>query len=494
MVFANRRPRWRALPWLLLPALVAAGCVPFGRVRDDPPGANAHLLIAEVYPNGQAGDGSDQFLRLYNPTDSAVALGGWSVGDAKVRATFPTGAQIGPRQSLFVARDTAGFRKVMSAPPEYVWAIAAGETTPVLNGGAALRFGPASGVAVLRSAGGQAVDVVAYGAPPPASVGGWRGAGVPAPGKGEVIDRARDEAGWTAAAPGGYTLDTDTAADWKQGDMWLDGRVYRPGQTFFGYPTYTVKSLVAYTAPDSAFQTVSAALDGARESIDLNMYDFTVVPLAQKLAAAARRGVKVRMLVEGGSVNGIYDQERYTAQTVAEAGGEVRWILNDPARGYVGRYVYDHAKYAVIDGRTTLMQSENFVRHGTPEDPSFGNRGWGVVVEESALAAYMARVFEADWNPAYGDLVRYTPGTPFGPPAPGFTPETGVLTGAYPHPFPPLTMREPVAVTPILAPDHTLLQAKGIIGLMRSAKQSLLIEQQYIHVYCHVSRSISTRA
>jgi phosphatidylserine/phosphatidylglycerophosphate/cardiolipin synthase-like enzyme len=310
---------------------------------------------------------------------------------------------------------------------------------------------------------------------------------VPAPQPGEVIDRARDEATWTATAPGAYAPDSDTAADWKQGNAWLDGRVLRPGQSFFGYPTFTVQAITLYASPDSSFEQVTAAIDGARASIDLNIYDFTLVPLAEKLAAAVVRGVKVRLLMEAGSGKQLYDQERYMAQLVAEAGGEVRWIVNDPGSGINGRYVYNHAKYAVIDGHITVVQSENMVRHGTPPDPSFGNRGWGAVVEDQSLAAYMSRVFVADWSPLYGDVVPYQPGTPFGPPAPGFVPETGVLAGSYPHPFPPLTLREPVAVTPVLAPDHALLQTKGVIGLMRSARESLLIEQQYIHMNCAYS-------
>ncbi|HWI61264.1 MAG TPA: hypothetical protein VNT75_05490 [Symbiobacteriaceae bacterium] len=133
----------------------------------------------------------------------------------------------------------------------------------------------------------------------------------------------------------------------------------------------------------------------------------------------------------------------------------------------------------------TLVQSENFVRHGTPQDPSFGNRGWGAVVTDADLATYMKRVFEADWNQAYGDLMSYQPGTPYGPPPADFVPETGITSGTYPHPFPLLTVRN-VPVTPILAPDHTLLESRGIIGLMRDARESILIEQQYIHLHCDV--------
>jgi hypothetical protein len=277
---------------------------------------------------------------------------------------------------------------------------------------------------------------------------------VPAPAPGQLLSRARDELTWSDAGPGLYVSDTDTAADWKQGKAWISERILRPGQTQFGEPTFKAASVTAYTSPDNAYATVAAAIDGARQSIDLNIYDFTELSIAQKLAAAVGRGVHVRMIMEAGSAKQLYDQERYMAKVVAEAGGQVRWIADDVSGGMPGRYVYDHAKYFVIDGHLSVIQSENLVRHGTPADPSYGNRGWGAVVDDTGLAAYMKRVFEADWSNAYGDVADYKPGTPFGPPPADFVPDTSPLTGDYPHPFPALTERGPVTVTPMLASQY----------------------------------------
>ncbi|MDF2629683.1 MAG: hypothetical protein K0R39_3514 [Symbiobacteriaceae bacterium] len=474
-----KKDSWRAVAAKVAAAVILlAGCTPGG----GGPAANAHILIAEHFPGGRLADGSDQFIRLYNPTGSSIELAGWSIGDGIVQATFPAGARLGPKQSIYLARNSEGFDAVMGARPQYSWAAGAA-TLPVLAGGEALRFGLSNGTVVLRDAEGEPIDMLAYGAPPPPGAGAWKGAPVPSPLAGEIIDRARDDAAWSALEPGPYRRDTDTAADWKQGSAWVDGRVYRPGQTWFGIPTYRAESVTAYASPDNAYEAVADVIDGARRSIDLNVYDFTQVPIAQKLAAAVRRGVEVRVLMEAGSPRQLYDQERYMAQVVMEAGGQVRWIVNDPAGGAPGRYVYNHAKYIVADGRTTLVQSENFVRHGLSQDPSFGNRGWGAIVTDTSLATYMGRVFEADWSTAYGDVMEYRAGTPYGPPAPGFVPETEVLTGTYPHPFPQFTVRG-VSVTPLLSPEHTLLEAKGIQGLLHSAKESILIEQQYVQVHC----------
>ncbi len=484
MFFASHRSRALPAVFLLLAFLVAA-CGPGNGDPRHPVPANAHLLLAEVYSNGFAVDGSDQFVRLHNPLGQAVDLEGWSVGDTKQRATFPVGARIGPGQALYIARDLAGFQKVMGAPPDYVWAPAGDDKiAPGMKGGVGLLLGRSKGAVILRDSAGAPVDALVYGESASVEVPGWTGPAVPSPIPGEVIDRRREEASWNADHPGFYSRDTDAATDWRQGDTWVDQRVLRPGQTWLSYPTYSAAHATAYASPDNSYRTVSELIDRAQQRIEITLYDFTLVPFAQKLAAAARRGVKVRLLMEAGSFKQLYDAERYAAKLVAEAGGDVRWIVNDPSMGINGRYVYNHAKYGVIDGKVSFIQSENMVRHGVPTNPSFGNRGWGIVLEDAGLAAYLARVFEADWNPAYGDTIPYKPGTPMGPPKDGYVPDTQEPSGRYPHPFPSLEITGPVSVTPVLAPDHSLLDTKGIIGLMRSAKESLLIEQQYIQIHC----------
>lgn len=487
MIRAFWRPRGglhSVLALLLLLSLLAA-CAPpppvdVGKGR---PELNGHMLLAEVYPNGFAPTGEDQFIRLHNPTDRPIALGSWSIGDAHYRATFGPTVQVGPRQSLYLARDAEGFRRVMGALPDYVWTVATpNQGVPVLLGGAGFTLGRDAGLVVLRDSAGLQVDTLVYGSPP-GSAASWRGPPAPAPGQGEVIARARDEDTWNERFAGEYTKDTDMAADWRQGARWLDLRIYRPGQTFFPYPTYQAERVMLYAAPDTAYRVIEGLIDGARTSIDLNVYSFTLVLLAERLAEAARRGVKVRLLMEGVIVGGINDQARYVARMVHDAGGEVRFQLNHKGMGIHGRYVFNHAKYAVIDGQRSFVQSENIGVRGTPVDPTYGNRGWGTVVEDGALSAYLSRVFASSWTQVHGDVLAYQPGTNFGPPPPDFVPDLEVPTGTYRHPFPVVTVRGPVSVTPVLAPDHSLLETKGVIGLMRSARESLLIEQMYAHMY-----------
>lgn len=473
----------RAVAGLLGVVLLAACSIP----ADHPgPAAADHPLIVEVSAAGPAAGGADQYIRLFNPLKEPFDLEGWSLGDARARALFPAGARIGSGQTYYAARSAQGFQEVMGFPPDAVWGDGPEGTALRMSGAASLVMKREAGLVLLRNPQGQPVDQVAWGLPPDGQTTGWKGGPVPSPGANEVLDRGRDEFGWSSRAPGPYKPDTDTAADWRQGSDWIDRRVLRPGQTFFPYPTYTVRGITAYSSPDSSYATLSGLFNGARESIDVNIYAFTNIHLAERLADAARRGVRVRMLIEASSLGSVGDPERLAAQRVHEAGGEVRWIVNQPGAGIHGRYVFNHAKYGVIDGKQVYVQSENMGRTGVPIDNTSGNRGWGVAIQSEALADYMTRVFTADWNMNHGDLFPFKEGTPFGPPPPGTLPEPDLPPGPYPRPFPALTVTDPVQVTPVLAPDHALLETKGITALLRSARRSIVVEQLYIQVHCYV--------
>lgn len=214
------------------------------------------------------------------------------------------------------------------------------------------------------------------------------------------------------------------------------------------------------------------------------MYDLHHPLLVERLAEAARRGVRVRALLEGSWSDGIRDDQKWGAQVLHDAGAEVRWLIKDEGTGIRGRYWLDHAKYGIIDGERVFVQSENFARHGMPSDPSVGNRGWGVVVQDSLVGEYMTAVFDHDWNPAVAESRAFTPDDPaYGGPPQGFVPPDPALPGgSYPAPFPAITVRG-ARVTPVLAPDHSLLQSRGVIGMIRSARRTLLVEQQYIHLH-----------
>jgi len=216
---------------------------------------------------------------------------------------------------------------------------------------------------------------------------------------------------------------------------------------------------------------------------DTNMYMAHQPQLAERLVAALERGVQVRLLLEAQPPGGLDDTTRWFAQQVHDASGEVRYMRGEPDQHIHRRFVFDHAKYGIIDGSRVFVMSENWVGHGTPTDHSYGNRGWGVIVRNRAVARYLAGVFAADWNPLVADTVAYNADDPkYGGPPAGFTPDDSVPKGEYPHPFRARRFTEPVQVTPVFAPDNTLYDTRGILGLIGAAQERLLVEQQYIHL------------
>ncbi|RCV65166.1 PLD-like domain-containing protein [Methanophagales archaeon] len=182
-----------------------------------------------------------------------------------------------------------------------------------------------------------------------------------------IIERDRNE------TTGKYE-DTDSAADWD------DYQIYVIGQSHFPYKTFSFNGTVTvFTSPDSSFREIANAIQNANESLYVNVYLFHNLYLMDHLLdAILNRSVSVKVLLEGDPVNGIDDTERYIAEQIVNAGGEVRFMINDD--DIHDRYKYDHAKYAIIDNRSTIVMSENWKNTGVPVNTSFGNRGWGIII------------------------------------------------------------------------------------------------------------------
>jgi cardiolipin synthase A/B len=99
--------------------------------------------------------------------------------------------------------------------------------------------------------------------------------------------------------------------------------------------------------PQAGFSPVYSLLNQARHSIDVTMYEFTDVTAEHDLAAAARRGVRVEVILDGkeSSVNGP------AYQYLGSHGVKVVW--SSPA------YYYTHQKTLVIDDSEAVVMTAN---------------------------------------------------------------------------------------------------------------------------------------
>jgi phosphatidylserine/phosphatidylglycerophosphate/cardiolipin synthase-like enzyme len=211
-----------------------------------------------------------------------------------------------------------------------------------------------------------------------------------------------------------------------------------------------------FTLPDAPSVAVET-LRGADRRILLAGYTLTAERVTDALVAAHRRGVTVRVLVDGSPVGGMPARQRERLDRLAAAGVDVRAVGGDRAR-----YAFHHAKYAVADDRA-LVTTENWKAAGTG---GHGSRGWGVVTDQPAVVRGLATTFRADagWRDGiawreYRETVETTRGRS--------------ANTTFPRRFAP--ERVPVERARLLvAPDNA---ERTVVGLLGNATESVRVEQ-----------------
>lgn len=241
-----------------------------------------------------------------------------------------------------------------------------------------------------------------------------------------------------------------------------DPRPLMIGQSRFTPSVFFNVTVTAFVSPDSSSAVFASAIDQASEEILLNVYEFSSPAMGDLLIAAKARGVDVRVLVEGGPVGGITQEEKSILWKMNESGIAVYTMAS--LTGDHAPYRFDHAKYVVIDDRAVLITSENFKYSGFPPPGLSANRGWGVYLEDPRLAQYFSTVYRTDAGGASVSSYAGTAGNFESAYAGKFTPE-----------FPPGHFNG-ATVWPVIAPDTS----SQITGMIDSAQRSIEIEQAYI--------------
>src|SRR2546425_121063 len=206
-------------------------------------------------------------------------------------------------------------------------------------------------------------------------------------------------------------------------------------------------------------------LGSAGSTIEVGVYTFQSERIASVLAAAAGRGVRVRVLLDGSPVGGVEEDEHRVVGGLLAAGIDVRWLVG--STDVVKRYRYLHAKYALVDRRAAWIGSENFGTAGFSPDHE-GNRGWSVIVDDADLTGILRNVFETDFDPRRPDSIAAR--EPVLLPLP---PAASVVPWSSGSPSRPRSARI------VLTPDTTL-DPEGILGLFASAKDRLSIDAFYL--------------
>lgn len=460
------------------PPLPAAVYLPL--IGGAPP---AQVLIAAAYIDSSISYEPDEAVLLWNVGHGAQPLAGWSLTAGAKHATFPLTSTLTlePGARLWCTANTAQFRQSFGTEAGCAWETA-DQAALLLQGELALAN--SGGALTLTDAAHAVIDVLLYANTSQQPVG-WIGAPAElytrglATSSGQVWQRKLDP-------EAGLPVDTDTAHDWA-GDLadanW-GRRVRQPGWGGWGredglWPPTGVDTGAWSVAigPEGLYASLSQLLDGATQSIDLSLYTVEHPALAQLLAAVIRRGVQVRLLLDGAPPGGISDLQRWCVSEIAAAGGDVRYLAlaDDAPGGYKRRYRFTHAKYGIVDGRRVFVGTENLTRDAMPlpsDQPVGGRRGFYLFTDAAGVAESLRDLFALDWRPTlFADMHPYAPADPkYGAPPAGFILPEAPVYSVPDAPFAETLHTEGGAEYALIsAPENALRPDAGILALFATA-------------------------
>lgn len=136
--------------------------------------------------------------------------------------------------------------------------------------------------------------------------------------------------------------------------------------------------------PDDGRKPILDELNGAKQSITLEVYLLSDKEIINALEDAQHRGVRVQVILDEHPYGGAGNQPQIFKQ-LQDAGVAVRW--SNPA------FRFTHIKTFVIDQKIAIIMSMNLTRSSFTN-----NRELGVITTRPAEVQQAAAIFAADWN------------------------------------------------------------------------------------------------
>jgi cardiolipin synthase A/B len=154
-----------------------------------------------------------------------------------------------------------------------------------------------------------------------------------------------------------------------------------PGPDFCNATDPRTVPVEVVATPEAGEAPYLAALGTAQHSISVEIYEMGYGGILDALDAKAAAGVTVRVILDQSkkSVN-----QKYYDQ-LAAAGAQPKW--SDP------RFVYQHAKFIVVDGKTAVISTGNFSKTYSIDL----ERNFVATDTDPADLADLVTLFEADW-------------------------------------------------------------------------------------------------
>lgn len=146
-------------------------------------------------------------------------------------------------------------------------------------------------------------------------------------------------------------------------------------------PTLTDPNLIV--SPVNARARLQAFIAGAQATLLVEDEEMVDVPSEDALIAAARRGVRVEVILPAPSDSSASPDADVTR--LLQGGVQVRYIA----------IVYMHAKMLLADGQLAFVGSENFSATSLDD-----NRELGIVIADPSALATLNQTFQQDWASA----------------------------------------------------------------------------------------------
>ncbi|ELY94913.1 phospholipase-like protein [Natrialba chahannaoensis JCM 10990] len=309
--------------------------------------------LVEVAPNPTTDQNVGEFVVIETPPETHVD--NWTLTDGHTTATLPN--------------QTVSGRTALSTAPNETDQLT---DDPVIELEGSIRFAADGDVLELRN-GSTTVDTIEYDRAPLAQRW-YRGSMADSD---TVAESEADDSTSVTAADANSTELTATDGQW-----WPhEATCVPPAQS-------DVSTATAFVLPDEPAVPLKT-IRSTEDRLLLAGYTITSSEIADELVAAADRGVEVTVLIEASPVGGTPAASEPVLESLVESDVDV-----GATGGEGARYRFHHPKYAVADD-TVLVTTENWGPSGVGGESS---RGWGVRLEDPALAAELADIFEADFD------------------------------------------------------------------------------------------------
>ncbi len=250
-------------------------------------------------------------------------------------------------------------------------------------------------------------------------------------------------------------------------------------------PPFTVTGqITAFASPDSTFAVTKRLLDAAKKTIDIGIYDFTASYVATILKDAMARRVKITLMLDTDHVKG----EDEIFKELKQAGAT---CVSAPSCASANKsatvFRSSHEKFIVIDDEVCIVQSGNYSPNSIPmnvldgkADGHFrtGNRDMGVAVRSKALAKFLTTILDDDIKLELNTPQALAIAAAELALAPMLVEAAPTKRPDKLFPSKTFSLNKPLSVQTILTPDNYM---QVIPDVLKAAKGSVLIEQQYIH-------------